>query len=94
MNKKTLEKMPPKAKFLPKTIGFNRKPRQAAIYEKVVAVRITGSDPEKIQQVAHAIHKAAASTSHTLGGKDKKVVDITPITRDNDPERIFYGVVE
>jgi len=94
MNKKTLTRTPREAVSLPKVSGKNRNPRQSVIYQKDVNLRVTGSDPEKIQATIAEIHKIAGGTQRVIGGKTKRVVDICAMTSKDKPKKIFDGLIE
>lgn len=93
MNKKSLNKRTPRftAQSIPMS-GPSRKPRQAIMYEKIVALKIVGSDPAKIQDVAREIH--STGYCHTTGGKEERTVTVVPISSSIPPMKIFDGLVE
>lgn len=94
VNKNTLKRTPRAATSLKRAAGRPRNPRQSVMYEKVVSVRLVGSDPEKIQRVAQAIKIAGSSHEHVIGTKTNRKVTFTEITKANKPVKIFDGCVE
>jgi len=64
-----------------------KRTKSAAIYQKNMFIRLTGTNPAEIQTVASAIH----SLSHPLvtGGKKNRLVTLT--CQSFKPEKIFDG---
>lgn len=67
-----------------------KKVRQTAMYQKEMVLRLTGSNVDEIQEVARAIH--ALNHPHVIGGKEKRKVTITSVTKANPPQKIFDGL--
>lgn len=93
MNIKTLKRTPLSGTKLPTVSGRSRKPRQSVMYQKFITMRLTGTDPAKIQQVASDLHRAAGSITMVKGGKESRLVHIM-CQNSTDPEKIFDGLIE
>lgn len=67
------------------------RPKQVTLYQKVVKIPLTGRNPKQLQEVAHAIHMAAASHPHVVGGKKGRKVFVQK-TDSSIPTKVFDGV--
>lgn len=67
------------------------RPSQVVLYQKVVKIPLTGRNPKQLQEVAAAIHKAAASHELVVGGKKGRKVFVQK-TDSCIPTKVFDGV--
>jgi len=59
------------------------------LFEKVMVLRLTGTSPKEIQEVAYSIH--ALPHPHLIGGRENRKVSMT--CESTQPSKIFNGRV-
>lgn len=65
----------------------SRRNKTISLFEKTMILKLTGTNPRELQEVAHSIH--SLSHPHIIGGKSKRRVTVT--CESSIPTKIFDG---